>query len=456
MEVPRPFAAVREMVDEAARRSPARLTLTAFAAIIIVFTGLLSLPAATAEGVRTPFVDALFTAASAVCVTGLTVVNTATHWSVLGQVVILVAIWIGGLGVMTLASVLGLAVSRRIGLTQRLLTAGEVGSSGLGEVGSLIRVVVITSLTIQGGIALVLVPRFAYLGESFGDALWHGTFYAISSFNNAGFVPTQDGLVPFVGDWLVCLPIALGVFVGSLGFPVIFNLTRKRWRWSQLTLHTKLTITVSLTVLLATTLLLAAMEWSNARTLGGLDGDDKVLASVFAGVMPRSGGLSTIDIGEMHEGTWLLTDAVMFIGGGSASTAGGIKVTTLAVLILAIISEARGDRDMEAFGRRIPRETLRLAVAVTIVSATMILAATMLVLEMTGESLDVVLFEVISAFGTVGLSTGLTPDLPDAAKYVLSALMFAGRTGTITVAAALALRDRRRVIRYPEERPIIG
>ena len=456
MEVPRPIAAVREMVDEAARRSPARLTLVAFAGIIAIFTGLLSLPAATAGDRHTSFVDTLFTAVSAVCVTGLTVVDTGTHWSTFGQAIILLAIWIGGLGVMTLASILGLAVSRRIGLTQKLLAQAEVGSRGLGEVGSLIRVVVITSLTIQGGLAALLVPRFLGLHESAGDAVWHGVFYAVSSFNNAGFVPTPEGLVPYVGDWWVCLPIALGVFIGSLGFPVIFNLARRGWRFRHLTLHSKLTITMSLAVLGVTTLLLGAMEWGNEGTLGGLPVHERILASIFAGVMPRSGGLTTIDVGEMHEASWLLTDAVMFIGGGSASTAGGIKVTTFAILLLAILSEARGDRDMEAFGRRIPRETLRLAVAVTMVGTALVLVATLLVLEITSLSLDKVLFEVISAFATVGLSTGITPELPDSAKYVLAALMFAGRTGTITVAAALALRDRRRVIRYPEERPIIG
>ena len=459
MEVPRPIAAVREMVDEAARRSPARLTLVAFAGIIAIFTGLLSLPAATSDGHHAPLVDALFTAVSAVCITGLTVVDTGTYWSGFGQGVILAGIWIGGLGVMTLASILGMAVSRRIGLTQKLLTQSEVGSRGLGEVGSLIRIVVITSLTIQGGIAVLLIPRFLALAEyrdRADDAVWHGVFYAVSAFNNAGFVPTPEGLVPYVGDWWICLPIALGVFIGSLGFPVIFNLARHRWRFHALTLHSKLTITASLGLLALTTLLIGAMEWGNPLTVGGLEGDDKVLATLFASVMPRSGGFSTFDVHGMHEGSWLLLDAVMFVGGGSASTAGGIKVTTFAILLLAILSEARGDRDMEAFGRRIPRESLRLAVAVTIVGAVTVFLATLLILEITGETLDVVLFEVISAFATVGLSTGLTPELPDAAKYVLSALMFAGRTGTITVAAALALRDRRRVIRYPEERPIIG
>ncbi len=163
-----------------------------------------------------------------------------------------------------------------------------------------------------------------------------------------------------------------------------------------------------------------------------------------------------MDTGGMHEASWLITDALMFVGGGSASTAGGIKVTTLAVMLIAIVSEARGDRDMEAFGRRIPRDTLRLAVAVSFVGATAVLLSSLLLLEITGETLDVILFETISAFATVGLSTGITPELPDAGKYVLIALMFVGRTGTMTFAAALALRDRRRIVRYPEERPIIG
>jgi Trk-type K+ transport system membrane component len=172
--------------------------------------------------------------------------------------------------------------------------------------------------------------------------------------------------------------------------------------------------------------------------------------------MPRSGGFSTVNVGEMHEGTWLLMDALMFVGGGSASTAGGIKVTTLAVMLLAIIAEGRGDKDVEAYGRRIPREALQVAIAVSLVSATLVLVSSLLLLAMTGLTLDKVLFEVISAFATCGLSTGITADLPDGAKYVLTVLMFIGRTGTMTLAAALALRNRRRVIRLPEERPIIG
>lgn len=446
----------REVVDRLARQSPARLAITVFAAVIAVFTGLLSTPLATADGVRAPFVDAFFTATSAVCVTGLVTVPTGTYWSTFGQAVILVAIKVGGLGVMTLASLLGMAVSRRIGLTQKLLTASETKTTRLGEVGSLIRVVIIASTTLEVAIAALLIPRFLVLNESAGEAVWHGVFYAISAFNNAGFIPTAEGLAPHADDWLLLLPIIVGAFIGALGFPVILNVARNRKKFSKWSLHAKLTVVTSSLLVVIGSTLFVALEWMNAATIGAMPTTEKLLNGLFMGVMPRSAGFSTIDVGEMREASWLITDALMFVGGGSASTAGGIKVTTLAVMMIAIIAEARGDRDVEVFGRRIPRDTLRLAVAVVFVGATAVLVACLLLLEITGWTLDVVLFEVISAFATVGLSTGITSELPEAGKYVLIALMFIGRTGTMTLAAALALRDRRRVIRLPEERPIIG
>lgn len=456
VELPRRLLSARELVDHVARQSPARLALGVFAGVIAVFTALLSVPAATADGHRAPFVDALFTAVSAVCVTGLTTVPTGTYWSAYGQAVIIIGVKVGGLGVMTLASLLGLAVSRRIGLTQRILAATETRSAGLGEVGSLLRTVIIASTTVEVGIALALVPRFVQLEESVGEAVWHAAFYAVSAFNNAGFVPTADGLAPYVGDWWLGLPILLGVFIGSLGFPALLTIAARRRDVRRWTLHTKLTVVTSLALVALGAVMIGSFEWTNPDTFGALPWSDRLLSALYSGVMPRSGGFSTVDVGEMREATWLLTDALMFVGGGSASTAGGIKVTTFAVMLLAIRAEAKGDREVETFGRRIPPETLRLAVAVAFVGATAVGAATLLLLEITGLPLDVVLFEAISAFGTVGLSTGITPDLPDTGKYVLAALMFVGRTGTMTLAAALALRDRRRVIRFPEERPIIG
>ena len=451
------LAWLRDAVDDVARSSPARLALTAFFTIIMVFTALLSLPAAR-EGDDSPeFVDALFTATSAVCVTGLTTVDTSAYWSNFGEAMILLAIKIGGLGILTLASLLGLAVSRRLGLRQRLLAQSETKALRLGEVGSLILTIIIASTSIELVLASILFPRFLAMGEDLPDALWHGVFYAVSSFNNAGFVSHPGGLPEgAVGDAWLCIPLAVGVFVGSLGFPVLLMVGRSWRRPSEWNLHTRLTITTSLLLLVAGGLVLGAFEWTNRATLGSLGVGDRLLATFFMTVMPRSGGFSTLDVSAMNEGTWLATDALMFVGGGSASTAGGIKVTTFAILLLAVVAEARGDDDVETHRRRVPPATLRLAVTVLLVGATIVLLATLALLAITDLSLDKVLFEVISAFATCGLSTGITGGLPDEAKYVLSLLMFAGRTGTMTMAAALALRERKKLYRLPEERPIVG
>ena len=448
------FARIRTRVDAFAEASPARLALTVFASIIGIITALLSLPIATASSERAPFVDALFTATSAVCVTGLTTVDTAEYWSTFGQAVILVGIGIGGLGVMTLSSILALAVSKHIGLTQRMLTAGETKTERLGDVGSLIRAVIITSLVVEGTIAVVMFPRFLLLGESIESAAWHAVFASLSTFNTAGFVILPGGLEPFAGDWWMCLPIFFGTALGAVGFPVLLNVARRLRSPRLWTLHTKLTLATYGLLTVGGGVMITLMEWNNA--LADRSMSERILFGLVYSVNSRSSGLSTIPISDLGEATWFLQDALMFVGGGSASTAGGIKVTTLAVLVLAIIAEARGDRDIEAFRRRIPYQTVRLSVAVAFIGATLVGIATLLLLWTTHYDLGRVLYEVISAFATVGLSTGITPTLPPEAKYVLVALMFAGRTGTMTVAAALAVRSSKRVIRMPEERPSIG
>lgn len=457
--VTRPATRLRSGVRDTLRTSPARLALLVFALVIGLFTALLSLPAATSTGRRADFADALFTATSAVCVTGLTTVNTATAWSGLGHVIILVAIKVGGLGILTLASLLGLAVSRRLGLRQRLIAANETKAAGLGEVGSLLRAVVVASTAVELVVAVLLLPSFLADGDGVGRALWHSVFYGISAFNNAGFVVHENGLTAWADDPFVLVPIALGVFVGSLGFPVLLAVARdwrRRGRWHRWGLHTRLTLVTTTIVLVVSAVLLGALEWTNPATLGRQPVAERVLQTLFTAVMPRSGGFAALDVGAMHQSTWLLQDVLMFIGGGSASTAGGIKVTSFAVLVLAGVAEARGDRDVEAFGRRVPAGSLRLAVTVLLAGSSMVVVGTLALLTITDRPLDVVLFEVVSAFATCGLSAGLTPDLPDAGAYVLVALMFAGRTGTITLAAALALRDRSRVVRLPEERPVVG
>ncbi len=451
----RAFTDIRTWLERVGRHSSARLATCLFAAIIVIITGLLELPIATASGERAPFVDALFTATSAVCVTGLTTVDTATYWSTFGQACIILATAVGGLGVMTIASLLSLAVSRHVGLFQRMLTADE-HQSRLGDVGSLLRAVIIASLAVEATLALVLFPRFLTLGYPLLKSAWYAFFMALSIFNNAGFVIMPDGLAPHASDWWMCLPIAVGTFVGAIGFPVILDVHRN-WRMPRkLSLHSKMTISTYVIISVISAISITAFEWTNPFTYGQLDTSGKVLSAIVNSVNARSSGLATIPTSLMRETTWLLQDGLMFIGGGSASTAGGIKVTTLAVLVLAIVAEARGDSDIEVFGRRLPTSTVRVSVAVAFVGASIVLVATLMLLWLTNLSLDTVLFEVISAFATVGLSTGITPLLPLEAKYVVVVLMFVGRTGTMTAASALAMRDRRRVIRFPEERPMIG
>ncbi len=444
-----------DRLARAARFSPARLAVVIFAAIIGAVAALLALPISTASGRAPSLVDSLFTATSAVCVTGLTTVDTATYWSTFGQAVIILGAAIGGLGVMTLASLLSFAVNRHVGLTQRILAASE-NQSRLGDVAALLRAVIITALGAEVILAIVLLPRFLTLGEPLPRALWYSAFMSLSIFNNAGFVIMPEGLEPYASDWWMGLPIVVGTFVGALGFPVVLDMVRRRRRPRQWTLHTKLTLATYSLLTAGSAITLTAFEWANPRTLGPMPIGSKILNGLIMGVDSRSSGLSLINTDHMRETTWFVQDALMFIGGGSASTAGGIKVTTFAILLMAIVAEARGDEDIEIFGRRITPQAVRLSVAVAFIGSCVVGVASVLLLEITGLSLDRVLFEVISAFATVGLSTGITPILPTSGKYVIIVLMFVGRAGTMTAASALAMRERRRVIRMPEERPLIG
>ena len=274
-------------------------------------------------------------------------------------------------------------------------------------------------------------------------------------------MPLRGGLAPFDEDVYLLTVLMIGVFLGSIGFPVIFALYRYAkgggWRaHRRLGLHAKLTLATTLIFVVFGWLMIGVLEWDNAKTLGAQSFWQTSFSAGYMSVMTRSGGLGIIDPNDMHGSTLLVMDMLMFVGGGSASTAGGIKVTTIAVLFLAAYAEARGYRNMQAFGRSIPNEVLRVAVSILIWGATIVLAATVVIMHMTRVSLDVALFEVISAFGTCGLSTGLSGELPDAGKYVIIATMWAGRVGTVTLAAAVAATSRSRLFRLPEERPIVG
>ncbi len=436
---------------------PARIVPLAFLAAIAVGTVLLSLPLATPGPTRPPVLTAAFTSVSAVCVTGLTTVDTATYWSPFGQTVILGLVQVGGFGIMTLATLLGMLVGGKLRLKSSLIAQAETNTLNIGDVRHVIRRVAVTMLAFEATFAAVLAVRFRVrYDDTWRDAAWHGVFHSISAFNNAGFALYSDSLIGFVDDAWIMFPLCAAIIAGGIGFPVLFEL-RRRWatpRWW--TVHTRLTVFGSLILLVAGVGAFLALEWSNAGTLGGLTPWGKVVGGITGGVVPRTAGFNSVDYGQITPETMAVNYVLMFIGGGSAGTAGGIKVTTFFLLAFVIWSEVRGERDTKIAHRQIGHSTLRQALTVVLLALAAIALGTMLILVATDYGLDVVLFETISAFATVGLSTGITPALPPSAQMTLMVLMYVGRVGTITVASALALQTRHRHFHLPEERPIVG
>ncbi|MET3769393.1 Trk-type K+ transport system membrane component [Marisediminicola sp. UYEF4] len=459
----------RDWIDDFAASTPARFAIIIFTALVLVFTLLLGLPISNRTGDFTPLADAFFTAVSTICVTGLVTVDMATYWSPFGHAVIFIGVEIGAVGVLTLASILGLVISRRLGLRAKLMAVGDSNplrirrgavaegqAVRLGEIGGLLVTVAVSMLIIELAIALLLFPRVLAETNDFLDALWVSSSFAVMSFTNTGFVLVPSGIAPYATDvWFLSI-IMISVFLGAVGFPVFFVLARNLRQPKRWSLHVKLTLVTTVVLFLLGTLAFFALEFNNPRTFGALDFGQRALQSSFLSMMTRSGGFSTFDIAELNNASLLVGDMLMFVGGGSASTAGGIKVTTLAILFLAAFAEARGTDSMEAFDRRIPSDVLRVSVSVVLWGATTVATSTILVLQLTDASLDHVLFDVISAFGTSGLSTGLTQNAPDSAQYVLAITMFMGRVGTVTLAAALAASTRRQLFRRAEERPIVG
>ncbi len=438
-------------------RHPAQYIVVAFVAASVVGGVLLSIPAASHDPGRPPALTALFTATSAVCVTGLIVVDTAGHWTTLGECIILALIQLGGLGIMTLSSLIVVVVSRRLGLRQRLIAAAETGSINLGDVRRLLFGIVRLSFAVEAVVALVLWVRFwTAHGESVGRAAYLAVFHAVSAFNNAGFSLFSDSLVGFNRDPFLLVLLAVTIVVGGLGYPVWVQVAlnpRLPPRWN---LHTKLTVATTAFLIGAGWVLFAWFEWTNPNTLGPMSAPDSLVNALFHSVTPRTAGFNSIDVAGMREPARLLTEVLMFIGGGSASTAGGIKVTTFALLGWVMWAEVRGEPDVVVFERRIPNESQRQAVTVALLAIGVVVGATMALLATTNLPRIDLLFEAVSALGTVGLSAGATPLLSSASQVVVIALMILGRVGPPTLFAALVLRERERLYRHPDERPIVG
>lgn len=436
---------------------PTRVIVVGYLIMISIGTFALMLPIASASGVRESFLIALFTTVSAVCVTGLTLVDTGTHWTTFGQWIILALIQVGGFGIMTASTLLGLMINRSLRLKTRMIAQTETHTIGAGDLKSVIKLVLFVTIAIELIITVALFLSFWLTWKQTpGEALWNGFFHALSAFNNAGFSLFENNLILFAGDLGILLPIMIGVVIGGIGFPVLFDLKRSVSQRLNLSLHSKLTLWGSAILLIFGSLLFLLFEWSNPATFGAMSIPDKILSAVFASVSTRTAGFNSVDVGAFTHETWSIHFLLMFVGGGSAGTAGGVKVGTFFILLLLVWAEVRGRPDTELFGRRIATSVQREAITVLVLGSAVVSIATIIILATTRFPTDQVIFEVISAFGTVGLSTGITADLPPVAQYTLIVLMFIGRVGTITMAAALATSSRRMPYRYPEERPIVG
>ena len=433
------------------------MVLGAFSGLILLGAFLLWLPIShDADAVS--FSDAIFTATSAVTVTGLVVVDTGTVWSPFGEIVILSLIQIGGLGIMTLAGFVGIAINRRLRTGSAARAAAEIGFDDLGILRNLIRDLVRFVLAAELVVAVILTIRFATEeGISFLQATHLGVFHSVSAFNNAGFSILEGGLVRYADDWFVSLVIAATFILGGIGFPVVFELSkviRQPKRWS---LQTKITLSTTALLLVGGTVLIGLVEWNNDATLGALSPVDRVLAAFFQSATARTAGFNTVDIGAMRPASWLVLIPLMVIGASSASTGGGIKTSTIAVVVQSTLAEFRQDSTVTIHGRNIPVVLQREALALLVAALATVGTATFLLATFEPDiALGELLFEAASAFGTAGISTGITDALGSLSRFVIVALMFIGRVGPITFGTAVLLRHETRAYHHPDGDLIVG
>ena len=438
------------------RLSAPRLIVLAFAGLILFGTLLLKIPAAN-NGIT--WMDAFFESVSAVTVTGLQAVPAATAFTPLGQAILAGLIQLGGLGIMTAATVGALLIGRRMGFRDLLVVREELASPDTPRnVARLVGQVALVTLLVEVVGVVILTIRFAFEGHGFWS-VGLGIFYSIAAFCHAGFDIFENGIASYAGDWTVNLTLIYLIIAGSLGFPVLVNFYYYP-RIRHLTLQSKLVLITTAVLLVIGIASVAILEWTNPRTLGGEPLGTKVLLSLFQGVTPRSAGFATVTYSDMHDPTLAVQLALMFIGAGPVSTGGGIKVTTVALIWLIFLTQVRGREEVSAFGRRIPRHLVAKSLTVLSLSVLLVNLSALALMVSDGVPFLVSLFEVTSAFGTVGLSlgpgNGLATELSPFGKILLGLLMFAGRVGPITLIVALSERSKPRRYTYPEEEIAIG
>ncbi|WP_245851050.1 TrkH family potassium uptake protein [Paenibacillus herberti] len=433
--------------------TPPRVLTAGFFLLIAIGTALLSLPIASASGEKIKFLDALFTATSATCVTGLTIMDTGADYSRFGQIVLLGLFQLGGVGFMTAATWFALALGRKISLRDRLVLKEALNQSEMSGIVQLVIRIFLFSVAIEGLGAIMLA--WTWMDRmTFGDAVYNGIFHAVSIFNNAGF-ELLGGWSQFVDDPAVNLISMTLIFFGSIGFIVMADLIR----WPEkrkISLHSKVVLWASFILTVGGAILFFIFEYTNPRTFGALSLDGKLWASAFQSFSLRSAGLNTVPIADLRQATQLLMVILMFIGAAPGSTGGGIKITTFVVLLAGIQAIIRGREDAVIFRHRIASRELYRAITVTLMGVIVIVAATMILTTVEDGPFLVLLFEAVSAFGTVGFSLGATLELSDPGKGVIIVLMFMGRLGLLTLAFAFRSKPKKEPFRHPEGQIIIG
>lgn len=430
-----------------------------FFAIIMTGAILLTLPISSKAGTFTPFVDCLFTATSASCVTGLIPFDTATHWTIFGQIVIISMIQIGGLGFMTISMIFMFLFRRKVGLRTRTLLKESANVMYIGGVVRLAKMILRRTLIFEGIGAILLASQFIPdIGWKMG--IYYGIFHSISAFCNAGFdlmgiyFGPSSSIVHYQTNPVVCLTICALIVIGGLGFLVWDDITRNRFRFKKFRLHTKVVLTATAILIVAGAALFFVLEYNN--TFAGKTVAEKALMAVFQSVTPRTAGFNSVDQGSLTEGSKMLTMFLMFVGGSSGSTAGGIKTTTMVLIILMVLSIISNERHAHIFGRRIDTDTTKRAATIFALNASLITLGTFLICCTSNFSLEDVVFEAFSAMGTVGLTVGVSGACNAFAKIILTLLMYFGRVGSLSFALIFTEKKTSRELEYPEEALMIG
>lgn len=434
--------------------STAQILVSGYFVVILTGTILLMLPTATTQAGSMSFLNALFTATSATCVTGLIVVNTASAFTIFGQLVIMILIQIGGLGIMTMSTLVAFVIGKKITLKERLIIQEDLNQFKISGLVKLIRYVIGFTLMFEGIGALIMFFRLLVDYEPL-RAFYLAVFHAVSAFNNAGFDLFGNSLESFTGDITINFVVMSLIIIGGIGFGVIAELLNFK-KIKHLSLQTKIVFLISGLLIVFGMVVLFGLEFTNPETMGNLKFGDKLLSSLFLSVTPRTAGFNTVPTGSLRDSSLFFIVILMFIGASPGSTGGGIKTTTFGVMALTLWNLMVGKKDIEVFNRQLEKDIIFKAIAITMISAGLVVLVT-LILTITeqGSFLDII-FETVSAFGTVGLSTGVTPTLTKIGRVLITFTMFAGRVGPLTFAVAFAEKERKGIYHYPTEDVMVG